>query len=272
MPTSAQRQPLVLRYLDENSNVRTSVVKSSKWGSSDCGCDNSDDNGSHEETQSEDSLERLSVSEEELEDDQEAFYPNEPEQLQTYSHYHPYAQDYADRDYEPQLHSETESNEDFQQSLPAPKSPKKVKTSEINQKRIYMYKNPPTYVQLKPMNVQIKSKPIYAQPSSFVDPQPRTKSALPVIKYQPYNIELGPKLEKKTKRKPKTTTVITTTTKKPSRKAHKKSCSRCSSKPRKLGEFVINYHKGQFNEGILIWNTSRHCRVHLSKLFCSSKK
>lgn len=285
MTTAQQQQPLLVKYRDDDGNVRMSFVKDSKWKRYQ---ENDYENTSEQEEKSEDVSahlheyarregpnedsdsvnERYNISdEEEFEgfEDADVYNENENddessvEKPQRRFSQHPYASDYveSDSDLDPEEKDPQEESEEKQEKRkklkrvekPCRKQPKKI---------VYVYKQPPIIVKPKPTNVYIKSKPILVQPPPLVVHHPQPKPCNPIIKYQPPNIKLKPVIVKISK--PKTTTSTTTTpcpttTKKPCRKCRRKptkKCGRCSrrkqsqAKSSRPKDVTVYYNQHQY--------------------------
>lgn len=258
MTFAAQRQPIVVKYQDQDGNVQMRLVKDSKWkrldarDSSDCGENSSSDEQSsdvnahlHEYARrdgphdsSEDVNEKYNISDEE--DFQRGEVHNESDEDEERgssekSSHHPYAHDYlgseSDSNSNENHHDKKESSEEkperHEKRQKHVQVERREKPSKKSKKIVYVYKQPPIVVNPKPTNVYIKSKPIYVQPPPLIVHHPEPKPCNPIIKYQPPNIRLKPVIVKISK--PKKTTTTTT----PCPKTTKKACRKCKRKPTK---------------------------------------
>lgn len=253
---TAKSQPLLVKYQDEDGNIRMKVIKDSRRyfdesaetseesrsvhlhehsrrgnSNEDSDSDLSQYYNSEEENKS---AETYKESEEHREDDNESV---ERSPKKKFSH------PYVESDLSSASSEKLESSEVEQAAKPRRKSCKKCSKPKKN---VYVYKQPPIVVRPKPTNVYIKSKPIVIQPPPLVVHHPAQKPCNPIIKYQPPNIKLKPVIVKISK--PRKTTPETTTKKpcKCRRKSTKptKKCSRCN----RHKTVYYNQHKYQSSE------------------------
>ncbi|CAO1414707.1 unnamed protein product [Diamesa tonsa] len=194
--------PVLVKYRDEDGNIRMTMVKQPKpnqqelssWGSDSNVSEDSSEEASHEESadlqkyaerdgpheDSDDMNEKYNISDEDDMENAEVY--NESDDGHVYGH-----------PYNPNIHS-SESSEEQEASVPKKdchhkKSPKPQPHSN---KRVYVYKQPPIIVNPKPTNVYIRSKPIVVRPPPLVVHQADPKPCNPIIKYQPPNIKIRP--------------------------------------------------------------------------------
>ena len=271
----------MVRYRDENGNLRTRVIKDSscKHHDIESGHSESDNNsssgesseddvsadlqeyahrdGPKEESESESVYDKYNISDEEDFENAEVYHEGDDRDSSSVDspHSHPYAADYS------QSYAASESHENQKHSSKSSKSPKKI---------VYVYKQPPIIVKQKPTNVYIRSKPIVVQPPPLVVHHPQPKPCKQVIKYQPPNIKLRPVIVKISKPKTTKATPCTTTTKKPRRKCKKTkptkaNCNPCnrwrtiknSNDPEDMSVYLSHHHepkhqrRSKYSEGVL---------------------